>query len=73
VEGWLKAPDEPESWTMLCEPLAVNGDLGVARCVTTYQATDTEPQRRYHNILIVRLTDEGRCTDFTEFFMQEPV
>ena len=72
VDAWLKEPDDPESWTMLCEPLAVNGELGVARCVTTYRATGDTAQRRYHNILIVRLNDEGRCTDFTELFMQEP-
>jgi ketosteroid isomerase-like protein len=72
VEAWLKEPDDPESWTMLCEPLAVNGDLGVARCVTTYGATGEAPKRRYHNILIMRLDDEGRCRDFTELFMQEP-
>ena len=71
VRAWLAEPDEPGSWEIACEPLAVNGDLGVARCVTTYAETDGGA-KTYHNIFLVRLDDEGRCFDFTEYFMQEP-
>jgi hypothetical protein len=54
------------------EPLAVNGDLGVARGVTRYVAADGRPARTFHNIWLVRLTDDGRCSDFVEYFMEEP-
>lgn len=67
VEGWLAEPDEPDSWELTYEPIAATGDLGVARCVTTY-ADGT----RYHNIFLVRLDDEGRCSDFVEYFMKVP-
>jgi hypothetical protein len=56
---------------MTCEPLAVEGDLGVARCVTRYADQD-EGERVYHNVFLIRLDDEGRCVDFVEYFMREP-
>jgi ketosteroid isomerase-like protein len=72
VEAWLEQPDDPDDWTLACEALAVNGDLGVARCVTRYRATARGPSRSYHNIWLVRLTDDGRCSDYIEYYMKEP-
>lgn len=72
VQAWLEQPDEPDDWTLDCEPLAVNEDLGVARCVTRYRATARNPARVYHNVWLVRLTDDGRCSEFTEYYMKEP-
>ena len=71
VRAWLEEPDEPGSWTLEYERLAVEGDLGVARCVTTYADTG-EGSRVYHNIFLARLDDEGRCFDFVEYFMRVP-
>ena len=68
VRAWLEEPDEPGSWTMTTEALATTGDLGVARAVTTY----TDDGRTYHNIFLVRLADDGRCSDFVEYFMKAP-
>ena len=72
VQAWLDQPDDPDDWTLECEPLAVNGELGVARCVTRYRATARGPARVYHNIWLVSLTDDGRCSEFTEYYMKEP-
>lgn len=75
VKAWLDDPtaDDPTSWTLECEPLAVNGDLGIARCVASYRATERRPAPTvYHNIWLVELTDDGRCRDFTEHFMEFP-
>jgi ketosteroid isomerase-like protein len=72
VQAWLEQPDDPDAWTLECEPLAVNGELGVARCMTRYRATARGPERVYHNIWLVTLTDDGRCSDFTEYYMKEP-
>ena len=72
IQAWLEQPDDPDDWTLECEPLAVNGDLGVARCVTRYRATARGPARIYHNIWLVNLADDGRCSDFTEYYMKEP-
>jgi hypothetical protein len=72
VASWLESPDDPESWTLSCEPLAVNGSLGIARCVTRYVATDESPARVYYNIWLVDLDVAGRCRGFTEYFQKEP-
>lgn len=72
ISSWMEEPDEPDAWELSCEPLAVNGDLGVARCVTRYLTTADEPETTYHNIFVVRLTDDGRASEFTEYFMKEP-
>jgi ketosteroid isomerase-like protein len=71
VRAWLEAPDDPGSWEFTAERLAVEGDLGVARCVTTYADTG-EGARVYDNIFLVRLDESGRCFDFVEYFMQRP-
>jgi ketosteroid isomerase-like protein len=73
VEAWLREPDEPGTWTLECEPLAVNGSLGIARCITRYAVTDLRPDGpTYHNLWLVELDDDGRCRDFTEYFMENP-
>ncbi len=71
ISAWLEEPDDPSSWDLTYERLAVDGDRGVARCVTTYSDTG-EGQRIYHNIFLARLDDDGRCFDFVEYFMREP-
>lgn len=70
VDSWLGSPDEPGSWRIECEPLAVNGDLGVARCLTTYPATADAPEAVYSNIWVLRLTEDGQASEFTEWWMQ---
>ncbi|HEY7793973.1 MAG TPA: nuclear transport factor 2 family protein [Gaiellaceae bacterium] len=68
VHAWLEEPDDPGSWEFTAEPLAITDGLGVARAVTTY----TEDGIAYHNIFLVRLEDDGRCSDFVEYFMKAP-
>ena len=70
VESWLESPDEPGSWQMDCEPLAVDGEIAVARCWITYAVTDSAPEARYSNIWVLRLSDDGRASDFTEWWMK---
>ncbi|MPZ28422.1 MAG: DUF4440 domain-containing protein [Micromonosporaceae bacterium] len=70
--AWLAEPDDPDSWQMRSEPLAVDGDLGVARCEIVYPATAEAPRRAYRNLFLIRLTADGRCRDFTEHYMREP-
>lgn len=72
VAAWLADPDDPEAWEFSAEPLAIDGDLGIAGCRTAYHPTADEPRRVYHNLFLVRLTDDGRCRDFTEYYMREP-
>ncbi|MDQ3881077.1 MAG: nuclear transport factor 2 family protein [Chloroflexota bacterium] len=70
VRSWLENPDPPDSWAMRCEPLAMNGDLAVGQCLTVYAPTDQRPETAYSNIFVIRLTDDGRARDFTEWWMK---
>lgn len=73
IDAWLDEPDDPATWELDCEPLAMNGELGVARCRTHYSAQARGEEEAWHNVFLVRLTDDGRCYDFTEFYMKQPL
>ncbi len=71
VESWLEEPDTPESWEAKYEPYAVEGDRAVAVGFSRYRATDTEPEKTYHNAYLLRFAPDGRCSEFSEFYMLE--
>jgi ketosteroid isomerase-like protein len=68
VAEWLENRDEPDGWQFRYEPLALAGDLAFVRGWTRY--TDATP-RIYHNLWIFRLAEDGRASEFTEWFMKE--
>ena len=70
VADWLKAPDEAGSWEAHYAPIAVEGDVGVAQGRTRYFNTDGSIEREFDNIFVLEFNEEGRCTRFTEWFMQ---
>ena len=66
VAGWLERKDEPGTWTFCYEVLAVAGDLGFVRGWTRY----TNPPTDYSNLWVIRLVPDGRCAEFTEWWME---
>ena len=66
VAGWLDRKDEPGTWTFRYEVLAIAGDLGFVRGWTRY----TDPPAEYSNLWVIRLTSDGRCSEFTEWWME---
>lgn len=73
VAAWLDEADPPESWEASYEPFAVEGDRAVATGFSRYFATDKGPARTFHNVFLLRFTDDGRCAAFTEYYMAEEV
>lgn len=71
VAAWLDEPDEPDSWEAQYAPYAVDEDRAVATGVSRYFAKDEEPERVYHNVFLLRFDPDGRCSDFTEYWMLE--
>jgi len=67
VEKWLENRDEPGETDFEWRLLAVDGDLAIARCVTTYH---DDPPVTYDNLFVVRLTPEGRATEFTDWWIE---
>jgi len=66
VEGWLGRKDEPGDWTFDWEVLAICQDIGFVRGVTAYRSEAKE----YSNLWEIRLADDGRCTEYVEWWME---
>jgi SnoaL-like domain len=67
VAGWLEEPDEPGSWEARYAPLVVEGDRAVAAGDTRY-----DDGQVFSNIFVLGFDGDGRCREFTEWFMEHP-
>ena len=66
VAGWIKRKDEPGTWTFRNQILALAGDLAFVRGWTHY----TDPPPDYSNLWVIRFDADGRCVEFTEWWME---
>lgn len=65
VAGWLKHADEPGETSFVWGPISVTDELAVVRATTSY------PDRVYSNLWLIRLAPDGRCREFTEWWMEQ--
>ena len=70
VAAWLDDPDEKGTYDAKYEPLAIDGDVYVAQGWSRYFNADGSTRDEYMNIYVCRFDDDGRCTDFTEYWIQ---
>ena len=70
VASWLEDRDAEGTYEGAYEPLVVSGDLAIATGTSTYK--DGDETRIYDNCFILRFDDDGRCSEFTEWFMLRP-
>ena len=71
VASWLTDPDVPGSWEADYEVLAIDGDACVAHGRTRYLTDDRAAvDREFANVFVTRFDDEGRCREFTEWYMR---
>jgi len=66
VAGWAGAADEPGRWNFEWVPLVDAGAVRVITATTTYAAGEV-----YSNLWVIRLADDGRATEFTEWWMEQ--
>lgn len=59
-----EAGDTEFEWTLL----AVDGDVAIARCVTRY--VNEAPPLVFDNLFVVRLADDGRATEYTDWWIE---
>jgi hypothetical protein len=64
VAAWLDRKDVQGDWSFRHETLSVCDDLALVRGWTEYQ-TDSD----YANLWVIRLSGDGRCSEFTEWWM----
>ena len=67
VESWLSERDEPGSWEASYAPLLVDGDRAVATGESRYA-----DGRTFSNLYVMRFDGGGRCSEFVEWFMEQP-
>ncbi len=79
VESWLgegdhpdaSDRDEPGTFDASYRAVAVDGDVAVATGTSSYSASPGGPVARvYDNCFVMRFDAEGRCSEFTEWFVQ---
>ena len=67
VAGWLDHQDPPGSTTFEWHPVAVEGNVAVVQCVSGYG--DGPKGGTYDNLWVIRLADDGRATEFTDWYI----
>ncbi len=69
IAWWQEVGDEPDNWDFEWLPLVETEDMAVITGITRYE----EPAASYRNLFVIRFDEEGRCTDFTEWYIEEEV
>ena len=63
----------PGTYTAQYEPVAVDGEIVVATGTSSYrERLDGPIVRVYHNSFEMRFDAEGRCQEFTEYYIRAP-
>ncbi len=73
-EGNASSRDAANSFDAHYEPYAVDGDRAVSVGWSRYwsDGTRSKHERTYDNVYLLRFDDEGRCVDFTEWYVKRP-
>ncbi|GLY14055.1 nuclear transport factor 2 family protein [Kineosporia rhizophila] len=66
VAGWIARGDVPGSFAMDWDIVSCTEDVQVVRATTRYPATT------FSNLWVIRLDRDGRCREFTEYWMEHP-
>jgi hypothetical protein len=65
--------DEPGTYDAFYRVVAADGDMAVAIGSSSYKESPDGPVIRvYDNCFVMRFDSEGRCREFTEWFMERP-
>ena len=72
AEAWLADQDDPARWEASYECHAADGDAAVAVGSSTYLDAGGAVETVYDNAYVLRFAGDGRCSEFTEWFMKRP-
>jgi len=81
VEAWLgesdnaaaSTRDEQGTYDASYRAVAVDGDVAVAIGSSSYSSRPGGPvERVFDNCFVLRFDSEGRCSEFTEWFIERP-
>ena len=71
VADWLEDRDDAGTYEAAYEVLAIDGEQHVAVGWTRYFTGDGTLDNEYSNIYLCRFDAEGRCSSFTEWWIQD--
>ncbi|MGH8945112.1 MAG: nuclear transport factor 2 family protein [Acidimicrobiia bacterium] len=69
VANWQDIDDDEDDWMFQWRPLVETDDLAVVTGTTRY----LDPPADYRNLFVIRFAEDGRCHDFTEWYIEEDV
>lgn len=73
VASWLEEPDTPGTYDGHYEPIMIEGDRAVTNGRSLYFDQDGSTLRaEWNNIFVLRFDNEGRCSEYREWYMQRP-
>lgn len=71
--GDASTRDAPGTYEAKYVPVAVDGDVVVATGTSSYRELPGGPVvRTYDNCFVMRFDGEGRCREFTEYYLRRP-
>jgi hypothetical protein len=69
VASWLAEPDPARRYTGEYLPVVVEGNRAAAQGQSRYFAEDGKTlEREYRNLFLLTFDDEGRCSEFREWY-----
>jgi nuclear transport factor 2 (NTF2) superfamily protein len=72
ADAWATAFDPDERFEADAEVVAIEGRRAVVRRTITYEGSGREPATRYGSVWVLDFDDDGRCSDYQEWFVEEP-
>ena len=72
ADSWLDDPDVPGTFDGAYECFALDGETAVAVGASTYRGADGDVEHVYENVFLLRFGSDGRCSEFTELYMERP-
>jgi hypothetical protein len=74
VPAGASGRDEPGTYEATYHAIAVDGDVAVATGTSSYRTKPGGPFDKavFDNCFVMKFDAEGRCREFTEWFMQRP-
>ena len=73
VASWLEEPDTKGSYDGHYAPMVIEDNRAVANGKSRYFEQDGSTLRvEWDNIFVLQFDDEGRCTEYHEWYMERP-
>ena len=69
VSHWQEKDDQEDNWDFEWQPVVEDDELAVITGRTTY----FDPPAAFRNLFIIRFAPDGRCYDFTEWWIEEDI